>query len=196
MFLLVAAGTTVRVRFAYWNLPVYNHLLRLKNYSTLDMQNSLLLADSKSGKIQIHGRTEVLAAITLRGHLKSWPKGEKGVWPFKRWLKALSVFSMAPPDESNRKARKLFSDYLDGYFNSFDFYPTCSRHLFQRNDAFALWQDFLLVAGDLATSADQLQANPENYLDLEGWTKEDVKTRKEEIAREIQSRIAAKKAVG
>jgi hypothetical protein len=153
----------------------------------------VLLPDSKSGKITMHRRTEVLAAIALRGYVESWPKNERGLRQLKRWLKAFNLYSTTPPDENNKKTGQIFSDYLDEYFNSFDYYPVCSRHLFQKNDAYALWLDFLLVAGDVGTSANRLYENPENYLNLEGWTKEDVKTRKEQIAREIQSRIAAKK---
>jgi hypothetical protein len=137
----------------------------------------------------------VLAAIALRDHGRSWTQWKDEVGLLAKWLRAFSVFAMSPPDENKQETSTVFSDYLDGYFNSFDFYPTCTRHVFQRNDAFALWQDFLLVADDLATSADRLQANPKSYFNLEGWSEEDVKTRKEQIAREIQSRIAAKKSI-
>lgn len=112
------------------------------------------------------------------------------------WLTSLFVFSKRETKDTNAvEHENAFENYLDSYFNSFDYYPVCSRQVFQRNDAFALWQDFLLVTTDLMTSSDRLISNPKNYLNLEGWTEEDVKTRKEQIAREIQSRIAAKKSV-
>jgi hypothetical protein len=111
------------------------------------------------------------------------------------WLTSLIVFSKRETKESNTVDREnAFDDYLDSYFNSFDFYPVCSRQVFHRNDAFALWQDFLFVTSDLLISSDRLNSNPKNYLNLKGWTEEDVKARKEQIAREIQSRIAAKKS--
>lgn len=111
------------------------------------------------------------------------------------WLASLIVFSKREANEPiANEPENAFEDYLDSYFNSFDFYPVCSRQVFQRNDAFALWQDFLLVNADLLNSCDQLNSNPKSYLNLEGWTEEDVKTRKEQIAREIQSRIAAKES--
>jgi hypothetical protein len=111
------------------------------------------------------------------------------------WLTSLFVFSKREPKQSNsNEPENAFEDYLDSYFNSFDFYPVCSRQVLHRNDAFALWQDFLLVTNDLMTASDRLISNPKNYLNLEGWTEEDVKTRKEQIAREIRSRIAAKKS--
>jgi hypothetical protein len=111
------------------------------------------------------------------------------------WLTSLIVFSKRENKESSAiEPENAFEDYLDSYFNSFDFYPVCSRQVFHRNDAFALWQDFLVVTNDLLTSSDRLNSNPKNYLSLVGWTEEDVKTRKEQIAREIQSRIAAKRS--
>ena len=137
----------------------------------------------------------MFAATALRDDGRSLSRHIQDVLPFRKWLNFIVLYSESARVETGSYSARNFSDYLDGYFNSFDFYPTCTRHVFQRNDAFALWQDFLLVAGDLATSADRLQANPENYLNLEGWTKENVKARKEQIAREIQSRIAAKESI-
>jgi hypothetical protein len=41
---------------------------------------------------------------------------------------------------------EAFRDYLDGFFNGIDLYPECPRETFLRNDAYALWRDFLRVA--------------------------------------------------
>jgi hypothetical protein len=132
----------------------------------------------------------------MHGRDAPWVRENKKIWRLREWVKGFLTFAMASSDEGVRSDSEAFSDYLDSYFNSFDFYPACSRHVFQRNDAFALWQDFLLVTGDLSTAADRMQANPEKFLNLKGWMEEDVKTRKEQIAREIRSRIAAKKSTG
>ena len=57
--------------------------------------------------------------------------------------------------------RAALRDYLDGYVQSFDFYPVCTRHVFARNDAYALVVDFETIAEDLSFANDMSVGYPE-----------------------------------
>jgi hypothetical protein len=77
---------------------------------------------------------------------------------------------------------KSFREYLDGYFNSYDFYPVCTRQVFARNDAYALWADFLKVADDLSYVTEEMIISPERFLGLESVDSEELSRRKKEAA--------------
>ena len=57
---------------------------------------------------------------------------------------------------SNRKIDESLQgrlrDYPCGYLLPFDFYPNCNRHLFARNDAYALAKDFWAVSREFNDS--------------------------------------------
>lgn len=92
------------------------------------------------------------------------------------------------------------SQFLDGYFNSADHYPVCTRQLFTRNDAFALWSDFVKISEDFSGSTQNMIFSPERFLDLESLTSGEITTRKksaaagavEKIAERIKSDVARK----
>ena len=73
-------------------------------------------------------------------------------------------------------------DYLDGYFQSFDYYPVCTRHIYSRNDAYALWSDFLKVADDLSYSAGEMVSSPERFLNLGSFSGDELARRKQQAA--------------
>ena len=73
-------------------------------------------------------------------------------------------------------------DYLDGYFLASDFYPACTRHLFARNDAYALWNDFLKVAEDLSVATNSMVGSPERFMNLESLTSDELEARKRKAA--------------
>lgn len=75
-----------------------------------------------------------------------------------------------------------FRDYLDGYFNSFDYYPVCTRHIFARNDAYALWSDFMKVADDLSHATGEMITSPERFLALGSISGEELEKRKQQAA--------------
>lgn len=100
------------------------------------------------------------------------------------WLNSLIVFSKRETKESNAsEPENAFEDYLDGYFNSFDFYPVCTRQLFQRNDAYALWQDFVKVKEDLLFATNQLVSDPVQHLRFEGLTNEKIRDQNDEATK-------------
>jgi hypothetical protein len=116
-------------------------------------------------------------------------------YPYKQLRKEnnflLNIFSMVFDwVKSNRKNEQhpdelenSFNDYLDGYFNSFDYYPVCTRHIFARNDAYALWTDFLKVAGDLSQASEVMISSPERFLALGSISGEELENRKREAAK-------------
>ena len=75
-----------------------------------------------------------------------------------------------------------FRNYLDGYFNSFDYYPVCTRHLFARNDAYALWSDFMKVTDDLSIATGEMITSPERFLALGSISGEELEKRKQQAA--------------
>jgi hypothetical protein len=103
---------------------------------------------------------------------------------FISWLTSLIVFSKRESKQSNAgEPENAFEDYLDGYFNSFDFYPVCTRQLFQRNDAYALWQDFVKVKEDLLFATNQLVSDPVQHLRFEGLTNEEIRNQNDEATK-------------
>lgn len=86
-----------------------------------------------------------------------------------------------------RDGESPFQSYLEGYFNSFDFYPTCERKLYESNDAYALWLDFLRVALDVEAANEQLKTSPESFLlALKGAPRDEIESRKKEAEARIQ----------
>ena len=106
--------------------------------------------------------------------------------------------------KSNRKKpenpedlKKSFQDYLNGYFNSFDYYPACTRNLFAHNDAYALWSDFMKVADDFSMATDEMITNPEQYLAAGANSSDAYKKRKQEADQKaIQQAIEVAQGLG
>lgn len=96
------------------------------------------------------------------------------------------------PDE----LESSFHDYLDGYFNSFDYYPVCTRHLFARNDAYALWVDFMKVADDLSNATGEMITSPERFLALGSISGEELEKRKQQAATKGLERAIEKASAG
>jgi len=96
------------------------------------------------------------------------------------------------PDE----LESSFHDYLDGYFNSFDYYPVCTRHVFARNDAYALWIDFMKVAGDLSNATGEMITSPERFLALGSISGEELKKRKQQAAAKALERTIEQATAG
>jgi hypothetical protein len=86
--------------------------------------------------------------------------------------------------DSANEVDASFRDYLDGYFNSFDYYPVCTRQLFLPNDAYALWSDYMKVAEDFSQSTNRLVQSPRDHLVLEGLTDEEVKAKNDAATQE------------
>jgi hypothetical protein len=127
---------------------------------------------------------------TIRGtalHLDRSPVSARG--SFRKLF--ASIFSLSKParHQPQRHLQRGFHDYLDGYFNSFDFYPVCTRQVFVRNDAFALWQDFMKVAGDFSRASEQLVISPEKYLKLGAISNEKLEKRKRQAAKSSIRRV-------
>ncbi len=102
----------------------------------------------------------------------------------RRALSAMLIWSKPIVTEPTRPAdlENALRDYLDGYFNSFDYYPVCTRHVFLRNDAFALWSDFMKVADDLSHATEEMIISPERFLALGAMSGEELEKRKREAA--------------
>jgi hypothetical protein len=86
--------------------------------------------------------------------------------------------------ETPRDLGDRFQDFLDGYFNSFDYYPACTRNVFARNDAYALWSDFLKIAGDVSQATEQLVISPERFMELGAISDDDLEKLKKQAAKE------------
>lgn len=86
-------------------------------------------------------------------------------------------------DFSDSDGDNAFESYLDGYFNSFDFYPACTRKLHENSDAYALWVDFLKVAQDVESANISLMASPERFLAMGALSRDEIEIRKK-IAQE------------
>ena len=93
------------------------------------------------------------------------------------WVKSKRKNSQHPDE-----LESSFHDYLDGYFNSFDYYPVCTRHVFARNDAYALWADFMKVAGDLSNATGEMITSPERFLALGSISGEELEKKKQQAA--------------
>jgi hypothetical protein len=94
--------------------------------------------------------------------------------------------------KSKDEVESSFNDYLDGYFNSFDFYPVCTRQVFARNDAYALWSDFMKVADDLSFSTENMITYPERFMALGKISGEELEKRKSKAAINGLKKIARK----
>jgi hypothetical protein len=125
--------------------------------------------------------------------LREWAQADL-TEKLRKWL-IVSILMSSSRDtakliESDSKRspwEEKLKDYLDGYFMSFDYYPICERHIFARNDAYALLTDFSRVAMDISNSTSKLVSSPESILGAEALESRDGK----EIGRE-----AARKALG
>jgi hypothetical protein len=79
--------------------------------------------------------------------------------------------------------------YLDGYMMSFDMYPVCERHLFIRNDAYALLKDFFAVGEDVNKSLQKLlEASAEEFSDM-GLEPDEIRRRRIEAAKRALTAI-------
>ena len=120
------------------------------------------------------GRTQSPYALSGNKHL--W-------WILKLAMKNLKpVKIFASRGKSQDDITSAFRDYLDGYFNSFDYHPTCTRHIFSRNDAFALWSDFLKISDDLSFAAGSMISSPERFMNLESLASDELAARKRKAA--------------
>jgi hypothetical protein len=115
-------------------------------------------------------------------------------WP--NWLSlpvamlALRATTRRSKAETERVSpQRALSDYLDGYFNSFDFYPVCERHLFVRNDAFALWTDFMRIYDDLSQSTADLINHTERFVDADLLGTDELKAYQREAAKRALQRL-------
>lgn len=79
----------------------------------------------------------------------------------------------------NRTPHEIFSDYLDGYLFGTDLYPICYKHLFAKNDAYALLKDFGAVGAALSKATQLYISSPHS----DSATIEDVRRRRVETAR-------------
>jgi hypothetical protein len=98
------------------------------------------------------------------------------------------IWSRPGKSEAPRDLGDRFHEFLDGYFNSFDYYPVCTRHVFARNDAYALWSDFLKVAGDVSQATEHLVISPERFLELGAISDDDLEKLKKQAAKKGISR--------
>jgi hypothetical protein len=97
-------------------------------------------------------------------------------------------------DIAEKKGDEPFQRYLEGYFNSFDFYPVCARNLHARNDAYALWIDFLKVAQDLSSINNKMIESPDKFLALGGVSTDELENRKREAFTKSLARLFEKSA--
>jgi len=90
--------------------------------------------------------------------------------------------------------QEKFEAYLEGYTMSFDFYPVCERHLFAKNDAYAIWRDFLMVSSEINRGVQELIDSPV----LQGGSvgNDDITRRKIEAARRALEAIQRAHAKG
>jgi len=82
-------------------------------------------------------------------------------------------------------------DYLEGYFDSFDFYPVCRKRPYVQHDAYALWRDFLAVYKDVSSSTLDLVNSPERFVNVHEMTDDEIRRRQREATRK-----AIRKLVG
>ena len=102
----------------------------------------------------------------------------------RRFLASIFHWSKPTGLDPERDVENQFQDYLDGYFNSFDYYPVCTRHVFAKNDAYALWSDFMKIAADTSRSSEALVLSPERFLKLGAISSDELKKRKSKAAEE------------
>ena len=128
-----------------------------------------------------------MAAVTGIFHAAVWRPAAGQ----HRMLRAIERLFMLPlswsrpgKSETPRDVGDQFQDFLDGYFNSFDYYPACTRHVFARNDAYALWSDFLKIAGDVSQATEQLVMSPERFMELGAISDDDLEKLKKQAAKE------------
>jgi hypothetical protein len=123
-------------------------------------------------------------------------------WPFRlvHWPQLTAIITAMTGKQREKSAslrRAWYADfdskfraYLDGYFLSFDFYPTCERHLFIRNDAYALWSDFMRVASEVSESSAKLISSPERFAELTYESNHDFqRARREATDRAIEKAV-------
>ena len=77
-----------------------------------------------------------------------------------------------------------FQAYLDGYFNAFDLYPVCERHMFAKNDVYALLRDFWAVGNDLTSATLRALVSPARELTVDGRSRDELARRKTTAAQE------------
>lgn len=92
----------------------------------------------------------------------------------------------------DRSPAEKFWDYLDGYLFGFDLYPVCERHLFVKNDAYAILQDFWAVGAALNNSTQELIKSPEVVL-REQTADDDIRRRKIKAAKSAIAAIRSAK---
>jgi hypothetical protein len=84
--------------------------------------------------------------------------------------------------------------YLDGYMMSFDMYPVCQRQLFMRNDAYALWRDFMAIGEDMNKAAQKLLKAPDEEFAGAGMGPDDIRRRRIEAAKRTLAAIERARA--
>ena len=104
-------------------------------------------------------------------------------WMLKLAMDSLkAIKNLSPKEKSPDEFSSASRDYLDGYFLSLDYYPVCTRHIFSRNDAFALWSDFLKISDDLSFAAGSMISSPERFMNLESLASDELAARKRKAA--------------
>ena len=104
-------------------------------------------------------------------------------WMLKLAMDSLkAIKNLSPKEKSPDEFSSASRDYLDGYFLSLDYYPVCTRHIFSRNDAFALWSDFLKISDDLSLAASSMISTPERFMNLESSISDELESRKRKAA--------------
>lgn len=91
------------------------------------------------------------------------------------------------------KWEQQLNDYLDGYFMSLDIYPVCERHLFIKNDAYALLRDFWLVANDMNRAAHDFVAAPDEELAEPKVAEDEIRQRRIKAAQQALAAIRRKR---
>ena len=84
--------------------------------------------------------------------------------------------------------------YLDGYMMSFDMYPVCERHLFIRNDAYALLRDFFAVGEDMNKAARRLLTASDEEFSETGVELNEIRKRRVEAAKRALAAIEQAKS--
>jgi len=120
---------------------------------------------------------------------------------FRNKLRGLIVLLMA---SSKRKHNpdllkdpstweQRLNDYLDGYFMSLDMHPVCERHLFIRNDAYALLHDFWSVANDMNKATRDFVAAPDEGSADHKVAEDEIRQRRIKAAQKALSAIKRKR---
>lgn len=114
-------------------------------------------------------------------------------WMLKLAMDSLkAIKNLSPKEKSPDEFSSAFRDYLDGYFFSLDYYPVCTRHIFSRNDVFALWSDFLEISDDLSLATSSMISSPERFMNLESISSDDLESRKRKAATRAAEHLAGR----